>query len=216
MSSTDRNFLRPEKKRFISAVKENEKEWWHVYKIYSMCVADAKKLTSIKTIDESFVKGPIRTFIVNWGNMGRVLGREDYKNWYDKLSKILKKHSNNLEGFRAKSLEHENIQNLQENITTIYSDIRSIVGPTSASKVLHLMCPDFFPIWDMNIRKKAGQDNGMKSGLNDKESGYFEFMKSVKSFLSEYVKEINQLKGNSNKSKLHYVDQYMWSVANKK
>ena len=49
----------------------------------------------------------------------------------------------------------------------------------------------FFPIWDVNIRKKAAQSNGRNSGLNNEKRGYYEFMKVVKDFLGEYGKEIN-------------------------
>lgn len=215
MDDSKCSFLKPGEKIFVSCVKENEKEWGYVYKIYSMCITDVKE-KSIKTIDKDFIKGPVRTFLVNWGTMGRVLGRKEYENWCGELSKILKKYSDNLEKFRKKSLEQENIEDSEGGINTIYSDIRNIVGPTFASKVLHLICPDFFPIWDINIRKMAAQDKGRKSGLNGEKGGYYKFMKVVKDFLLEYGKEINRLKGNSDKSKLHWVDQYLWSVANKK
>jgi hypothetical protein len=212
MDDSKKKFLKPKVKVFVSAVEKNQREWCYVYKIYSMCIADVRK-QRIETIDEDFIKGPVRTFLVNWGSMGRVVGRD--RNWCGKLCGKLKKHSDRLEKFRKKFLENENIENSQEGIMTIYSDIRKIVKPTSASKVLHLICPDFFPIWDENIRKKAAQAKGRNSGLNKEEKGYYEFMKVVKDFLGEYCKEINQLKGDSDKSKLHYVDQYLWSVANK-
>ena len=144
MDDTKNKFLKPKVKVFVSAVEKNQREWCHVYKIYSMCIADVRK-QSIKTIDEDFVKWPVRTFLVNWGTMGRVLGREKYKNWCGELSKILKNNSDNLEKFRNKFLENENVEDLQKSIMAIYGNIRKIVGPTSASKVLHLVCPDFFP-----------------------------------------------------------------------
>lgn len=198
------NILKPTPKALDSRITACEKEYAYLEEVlYSRCVADARANWKSDAINDSFINGPVRTFLANWGMMGRVLGRAEFKEWEGKLPTVLKKYFNKLKAFQGKSLEKEDIEKWEKDIKEIYQDIRKIVGPTSASKILHLICPDFFPLWDSNIRKQAG--------VGDKEKGYYEFMKESKGFLDRYADVLSELaESYDNKSKLRLVDEYMW------
>lgn len=67
---------------------------------------------------------------------------------YDALRERLSKYD---------SIELTDIKVIDDNSTTdiefIYDTLDCILGPTSASKVLHMYNPDFFPIWDDYMRR---------------------------------------------------------------
>jgi len=200
--------LKPKSTDFVNTVNEDASEWSYTEKLlYFPCIKDmaAKK---IKDIDESFVKGPIRTFLISWGLMVRVINSKDRKTWRSDLAKSLKKHECNLEKFRKLDLKSVDISAIEDDIKELYSVVRKIVGPTSASKALHLICPKFFPLWDENIRKKCK--------VNCEKKGYYEFMGKVKLFCNDYAKQLTFLQNKYKKSELRLIDQYMWKVANSK
>lgn len=204
------SILKPGKNEIGSCITKSEKEYSYCDKLlYFPCVKDVRDNWKLESINEDFMNGYVKTFLINWGMMGRVLGREAFKKWEVKLPSVLKKYFNKLQTFQGKPLENEDIEKWEKDIKAIYQDIREIVGPTSSSKILHLICPDFFPLWDSNIRKQVG--------VGDKEKGYYEFMKETKGFLDRYANVLGELAVNyDNKSKLRLIDEYLWWVANKK
>ena len=110
--------------------------------------------------------------------------------------------------------ESEDLKMSENGIKSIYGSIRKVIGPTSASKTLHLICPNFFPMWDDNIRKEIGREMGKRSGLNCEADGYYSFMKEVKDFLHNYEDVLAPLQADIGKPKLRLIDEYLWSVAN--
>jgi len=97
--------------------------------------------------------------------------------------------------------------------TSLYSSLRSIIGPIASAKVLHLICPNFFPLWD----------NGIADGLRAEHSGivdlkpfsaqdYFEFMKKLQSLLRKYDELWSSLSQSYKKGKLKIVDECLWYI----
>ena len=50
---------------------------------------------------------------------------------------------------------------------------KDVNGPTAATKVLHLLCPEFFPMWDTKIRRDVR--------IRGNEEGYYKYMEEIQS-----------------------------------
>ncbi|ADB58812.1 DUF6308 family protein [Archaeoglobus profundus] len=211
------SLLNPKEDEIKKCVEIVEEEWGFGDKLLYIGCIEAMKNVKLRDIQEKDIKGPIRVFLINWGMMGIVLNRKDRKNWERKLLQVLReeKFCDKLERFRNLNLENANIDELKKEITDCYQEVRDIVGPTSASKVLHLICPNFFPLWDANIRKLVSQECKElgKGSIDDRAEGYYRFMKEVKDFLERYEKILSELSRKYGKPKLRVVDEFMWYVS---
>lgn len=213
------NLLNPKEEDLRKYIEEHEKEWEFSDKlIYFGCLDTAKKV-KLCDIDVKDVKGPIRTFLRNWGMMGRVIDRLD-EEWQNKLIEAIKKNSKNLEKFRTLNLEKSYIDELRSQIIECYAAIKKIVGlgPTSVSKILHLICPNFFPLWDKSIRDKINKEckNLGRNSLGDSPAGYYKFMIEIQNFLKKHNSILSKLSKKSKKSKLKIADEFMWEVSRSK
>ena len=180
------------------------------YKIYSEkhiyfpCINDLKNV-DLKNIKDIDVYGPIKMFLSNWGIMGRVLARKKYKGWEKKLKTKISQISDKLEKFRDIQLETTNLEQWENDIEVCYKEIRNIVGPTSTSKTLHIICPSFFPLWDDNIRKLTR--------VSTKPVDYYNFMNKSKNFIKNNKKVITRLSKKYGKPKLKIVDEYLYNIS---
>jgi len=89
----------------------------------------------------------IQDFLFKWGKMGRT----GSKSKIPALASTIGNHENFLTRVRKQDLHSINIEPDKQTIAEIFEDLNSLVGPISASKVLHLICPGFFPLWDDGI-----------------------------------------------------------------
>lgn len=62
-------------------------------------------------------------------------------------------------------------------IRNLYTDYEKVLGPVGAAKCLHLLVPDFFPLWDRAIAEKYGLPL-RKTGDNAKL--YIEFLEHTR------------------------------------
>jgi len=185
---------------------EYEKEYKNYVNkhIYLQCIKDMKKV-DLENIDTLDVQGPIKTFLSNWGIMGRILSREKYRGWEEKLKVEISKLGKKLEQFRSFEIENADLDKWQDDIRECYKKIREVVGPTSASKILHLICPSFFPLWDSKIREANRVDTTP--------NGYFLFMKKTQSFINENKEIITELSNEYRKPRLKIVDEYFYRTS---
>ena len=209
------SILNPDEKEIEKFVMMYENEYWFVNKLlYIGCIKEIEKINICK-IQEKDIKGPIRTFLINWGMMSRVLGRKERENWEERLLEQLEKLGNKFEEFRKLKLESVELENYKEDIKECYQKINKIIGPTSTSKVLHLICPEFFPLWDENIRKLVSKEC-KNCRIGNSGEGYYKFMREIKEFLRKYEEPLSKLVSklskeyNYDKLKLKIVDEYMW------
>ena len=175
--------------------------------IYFPCINDLKNV-DLKNIKDTDVYGPIKMFLSNWGIMGRVLARKQYKGWEEKLRTKILRISDKLEKFRYLRLETTELKQWENEIQECYQEIRKVVGPTSASKTLHIICPSFFPLWDDNIR--------CLTGVTTKPTGYYNFMRKSQDFIKNNNKTTTELSKKYRKSKLKIVDEYLYNISRKK
>jgi len=215
MKNDKTSLLNPTENEIKMYVSTHEEDWEYSDKlIYFPCVGDAKRLRLCK-IQEKDARGPIRTFLLNWGMMGRVLKRKNYKGWEKRLAETLRGICNQLEEFRKLNLENTDISSQKDNVKRCYEVVSNIVGPTSAGKTLHVICPNFFPLWDLGIREKVSEERrGLgKAGIGRSATGYYNFMVEIQGFLKRYAKILSELSRKYSKSKLRIIDEFMWRGA---
>jgi len=182
--------------------------------IYDTIVEVVRKgnFCEIKEID---VSGPIKTFLNNWGLMGWVLARWD-EDWESQLARGIRENCGIFEKFRALHLEDCDIDGMKSEIEGCYAAVKSIVKATSASKVLHLLNCNFFPLWDVAIRREANNKFKNKIGrIDDSTEGYFNFMFAIQVILRQYDKILSMLSERYKKPKLRILDMFLWNEAHK-
>lgn len=208
MKSKEQSILNPNTEKIKEYVDSFEDEWGFSEFIYTRCILEAEKIELFE-IEEKDIKGPIRTFLVNWGLMARVTGRLKKEDW-GKLENKLQNICNTLDKFKKSKLEEckeSDIYKWESEIKKCYETLDEIenIGPTSISKILHLLCPNFFPLLDDAIRGK--------SGIAGSSEGYYKFMIGIKKFLKKYDSTISELTNNYRKPKLKIIDEFMFCFA---
>lgn len=195
-------------KAIKESVEKHEGEWsFSENLIYNTCVEAVGKMNFCE-IKERDVNGPIKTFLHNWGIMGRVLAKQN--NWERRLASAIRKKCEMFDKFRNLHLEGHDIGGLESEIEGCYADIKGVVKQTSASKVLHLLSYNFFPLWDTNIRKEVNRN--FEKTINEKPKGYFNFMLANQRILERYDKTISKLSERYKRPKLRILDVFLHSV----
>lgn len=229
MQSKKPSLLNPEEKDIKKYVEIFEEEWgFGDNLIYRGCLEAVKKIELYK-IKGKDVKGPIRTFLINWGLMGRVLNRKptekskiDRRCWERRLASKIRTFRNELDTFRGLNLENiDDISKYEKKIIECFNGISECkkgnkrgIGPVAAGKVLHLICPDFFPMWDIAIRERVAKDSGHEPiGANG--NGYYKFMGKIQNFLKTktYDSTLSEMSKKYKKSKIKIVDEFMFSMS---
>lgn len=194
---------------FRKAIEEYSK----IYEISECLYIGTMKEFSIKELDkltEIDAKRILEPFLITWGRMSRVLG----KNGCDIVRLKIIELSDKLEKYRLKNLLDFNIDVEEKHLSKIFNDIKNTkvtsrdVGPTATSKILHIINPQLFPMWDTKIRGKFRLYYGSASD-------YIDFMTEAKRWLSysELKPELETLSNRYQKSKLKILDQYNWYIA---
>jgi len=210
------SLLNPKVEDIKKHIEMHEEEWNFADRIIYVACLDAVREVKLCEIQEKDIKGPIKTFLINWGMMTRVLGRKKYKDWEKNLRDVFLEICDKLENFRNLNLiDYKDISKLREDIEECYQRLKSIVGPTSTSKILHLICPTFFPMWDVDIRKKVNiESKSLGNGkIDDTKEGYYKFIIEIQKFLIKYDKILLELSEKYNKPKLRITDAFMWKMS---
>jgi len=170
--------------------------------LYYGCIQGMSKV-KLNKITLKDIEGPIKTFLINWGTMRRVLDRK--KEWEKDLEKALRSKCNALDVFRNKNLLTSDIEKIdvKKSIINCYENVEKRVGPVAASKILHIIAPIFFPMWDGAIRTTISQDYKdskiFARGIGASSVGYYKFMQATKYFILSNLKReevINLLSKN--------------------
>ena len=86
-------------------------------------------------------------------------------------------------------------------------------SPVAVAKTLHLLAPNFFPLWDRYIAKAYGCDYKGNNANAAKE--YIKFMKLMKKLVKHVLSFIDP-SDYSNKTVLKLIDEYNYSKYTKK
>lgn len=110
-----------------------------------------------------------------------------------------------------------NLSDFESGIKNCYELFGKIVGQIAASKVLHLICPNFFPLWDDGIAIAIWNEVDGKSDKGEviaQFSGahYYRFMQVMQNFLREYGEIMSDLaeQYRNRKGKLKILDECLW------
>lgn len=176
---------------------------------YAKCVSEMAGIDLQRTTAED-VDRVIRPFLYTWGRMGRVLGQERYAGWQQKVAAQLSLNSSALEHLRTVQLQEVLVDEYRHQIIDLYSSFEPVVRYIASGKLLHLICPTFFPLWDNPIANglRAQYYTGTYSAFSSND--YFEFTKAVHSLLRRYQELWSELSIYYGKSVLRMVDEYLW------
>jgi hypothetical protein len=176
-----------------------------------------------KLDDVQHVERVIKLFLIQWGNMNRVVGREglDWKRLGEKLSSS----ENDFSVLRNKKLllidfDDPTVSNVIVKIYEKLDPLPYLGSPTTISKILHLLNPEVFVMWDNAIVEKYRE---MNHGVNYTSRGYLEFLKVTQKEIKEALKERQKATGKrldeveneirlrcKNKTLAKIVDEYNW------
>ena len=200
---------------FCKSISEMEGKWGITDCIYVQCVEEFSKC-DLRLLDDRIRDRILSAFLFGWGNMQRQLG-------YVGLQAVFKKlkdpsFAGKIEQFRKKKLEDAvDLMPQRDEIVDLFDKIARLgftskkgkskkAGSTTASKVLHLCCPDFFIMWDAGIRvfflKRTG--NG---------ADYFDFLCEMRLKLKELSPAMKELEKEFGKRATRFIDEYNWKVA---
>jgi len=213
--SAEENVIRrkmksPTNEEFTSVVEDYELRYHISDCIYDSCVKELStmKLSQLGDISATRI---IRPFLLDWGRMGRVLGSEGPKAICAEIESI----ANEIEPLRRKDLFSIDLEEKRELIVKLFDRLCGTtfknrrrktkrVGPTAASKTLHLVCPDLFVMWDSKIRTKYG-----RLGIGH---DYFEFLEQMREFGKEVRAAIQHLEKKYARRPTKLLDQYNWAT----
>jgi len=118
-------------------------------------------------------------------------------------------------------LPREGLEGLRNEIVGLYNRLAGVVGHTGASKVLHMLAPSFFVMWDGKIREHYG--------LQERGDDYFRFLVevarpmicgAVESYsrdrgVGDYSRAREELERELGKPLTKVVDEYNWLTITK-
>ncbi|MEM3385698.1 MAG: hypothetical protein QXE78_09250 [Nitrososphaeria archaeon] len=168
----------------VEGIKNFENSFWFSEFIYFKALEMLEEVrTNIAVLrTEEHVKQIIKIFLIQWGRMGRTVDRKDL-NW-ELLTNQLRKSKEAFQKLHGKGLLDINLEDkeIEGAIKEAYNSVRvKYVGATAISKILHLLNPEVFVIWDEGIRKKYKVAGSV--------IGYIEFLRKVKGELEEALQE---------------------------
>jgi hypothetical protein len=217
-------------KELVEKVTEHEEEYEITNCIYFKALERLKEVQKdVSSLDDiQHMRRVIKLFLTNWGNMNRVVNRDNLK-WKELAETIrhLKKEFDELRKHRFISTDF-NEKVVTDAIKKIYESIKKypyLGGQTCMSKILHLLNPEIFVMWDDKIRKNYKKINNR---IRDTPEGYLEFLKETRREIMEALHEykddtgkgLNELekelrKDHGNRTLARIIDEYNWSIAHK-
>jgi len=201
------NILDLSPKQFEKEVRRHLSEWWIGECVYFECIKELNRL-NLHKITERDVRRIFRPFLITWGGMSKVLKRRE--NWEKDVAEVLVRYAKILNKLRKSDLSEiseSDLKNFKKEIMKCYDSLKSIIGPTSTAKILHIIAPKFFPLWDYKIRRKYK--------VSDDPRGYLEFIHKIRKYWlknSKLQKCLVELEGEFNLSKLRLIDIYNFAV----
>jgi hypothetical protein len=126
---------------------------------------------------------------------------------FDEIEGLLNRHWQVIEGFRVRTIESFSTDD-KEPVSKIFSEFEEVLGPVGAAKSLHLLAPEFFPLWDRTIAE-ACRCALKKKGQNA--SSYLRFME----MMQEQIRNLGNETG-IDQNPLKTLDEYYYCKFTKK
>lgn len=109
---------------------------------------------------------------------------------FAEIQRIIKEHPEVISFLRQRSIGSLVVSDEAE-IVSVFTDFEQVLGPVGAAKCLHLLAPDFFPLWDRAIAEAYGVYLA-KRGRNGKK--YYHFMETTRDQVLRLRKERKRTK----------------------
>lgn len=197
----------------VKYIHKNEEENWLAECIYfgaldALC--EVQKDVS-KPDNEVHIERVLEPFLIQWGMMVRTLARKDMD--WAKLGHVLRNLEPHLKILRGKSFLNVRFddEEISKTIKEVYEELSSVkhVGATAVSKILHLMNPKIFVMWDEKICRMYNVKGSAK--------GYLEFLSKNQRLLKDMFteKECDELRSKfGGKTLAKLIDEFNWYIAN--
>lgn len=222
-------------KELIEKILLNEDVYWFAEFVYF------KALEQLRDIREDISKLKLKEhmecvisiFLFQWGQMARTVGRKGTE--WEKLTDNLRSQKGAFQKLQYENLLSINFddEEVAEHIKNIYGSAKvKNIGATAISKILHLLNPELFVMWDFKIRKMY---KDKYPAVRESANGYLEFLKAVQREIKEAIQEESKRSGRSEqeivekictqlpskklgpeynrKTLAKLVDEYNWTVA---
>lgn len=133
---------------------------------------------------------------------------------FDKLEDFLGKHFKKIESFRKRDIsslddsDKSEIEILFKNIMSALQidsgKLRGRKSPVAAAKALHLLVPEFFPLWDNRIAK------GYNCRWKNSDNATLQYIKFCKK-IQEIEKQVKNFVKDADASTLKLIDEYNYA-----
>jgi hypothetical protein len=186
--------------------------------VYENCVNEFVQIKPLSLLEKRHETRILKPFLHTWGQMQRWLGDPGVTKVYMELKK--KAYADRIEPLRQINLLSIELEDLRKPIVELFNELMNTefttekrikkkvrkrvksVGSTTASKILHLCCPNLFVMWDTAIRK--GND------LDDDGESYFNFLLRMKGIWNNLSNTIERLKEKHHVRQTRIIDLYNW------
>ncbi|MEM1508498.1 MAG: hypothetical protein QW291_03365 [Thermofilaceae archaeon] len=171
-------------RELVESVRNFEDSFWFGEYMYFKALEMLKEVrVDLGRLElERHVKQIIKMFLAQWGRMGRTVDRKDLD--WKQLTEQLRNSKESFQKLQGKTFLDINLEDkeIADAIIKCYSSAKvDYIGATAISKILHLLNPELFVMWDDDIRRKYKVAGGAK--------GYLEFLKLVKREVEEAIEE---------------------------
>ena len=177
-------------KDFRKWVEESERRYWLPEFIYFKALENLEDIQAdLNKLEQAHVEEIIRIFLINWGRMGRTVERKNTE--WNELTKRLRDSNEFFQKLLGRNiLDVEFSEEVVSAIKGAYESAKvKNIGPTAISKVLHLLNPELFVMWDEKIREK----HGAKGSANS----YIKFLMKMQDEINEALEEEAKNRGCS-------------------
>lgn len=194
----------PKKKEFLRGIKKYRENEGRdpMYKI-------ATFLVSHFWGEFSNMADGLGVILLTWNQAFYRYGRFDF----NKLEFFINKNFSDIEYFRKKNIFELDLQ-YYEKIKFFFNELliateiiegskKGNRSPVSVAKALHILCPDFFPLWDESIAKKYGCYYSYEPEIK-----YLNFSNLIK----EFARVVKEYKGYpKGRTLIKLIDEYNYS-----
>jgi hypothetical protein len=95
---------------------------------------------------------------------------------FEEIQRIIEEHPEVISDLRKRNIVSLTTSD-EPNVVSVFTDFEEVLGPVGAAKCLHLLAPDFFPLWDRAIAEAYGVYLASR-GKNGKK--YYQFMETTR------------------------------------
>lgn len=166
----------------FDGVKCFEHDLWFGDMVYFDTLQELKTVQDdVRTLTLDTVKDVVKIYLYQWGQMARQVGQAD-ADWVG-LWKALVGKAGPLNALMGTSFLDSHDQIFYAGLEDIYNGVFARrIGDTSVSKILHLVNPQLFVMWDGPIRTKLRRTHNLKR--------YEEYLQLSKNQVLEAMNEI--------------------------